>query len=488
MTVQRYVSILNYTNNLCKNVPFDNNNQGNIWMNALFSLNLQPETLKNEPRNMKKNLLLFLVVGCSMTVLAQKAPVFETSAKDEIAANRYLAGSNYLDYDRQLTTKALTPAPKGYEPYYMSHYGRHGSRWLIWEGEYTLPINTLKDARLAGKLTPVGEETLKKLEAFYPTTIKRLGDLTTVGERQHHGIGKRMAQNFPEIFKHKDVKIDARSTTVFRCILSMIAECEELAAANPTAQIHNDVSESLQYYLNQPWDGIVKQMGKGTGEQEEKIYKQKYTHPERLIKVLFNDEAWVRDNVAAGDFMRRLFDVASNMQSHDTDIELLSLFTDEEVYDQWRIRNIGWYLDYGPSPVSSQKMPFSQRNLLKNIIETIDTITQTQATLRFGHEVCVMPLACLLELDNCGMAVENLDELDKYWRNYRIFPMGCNIQLVFYRPKKGDGDILVKALLNEREAYMPAQTDNWPYYKWQDLRQYYLDKLAKFDAENEKTI
>jgi hypothetical protein len=130
-------------------------------------------------------------------------------------------------------------------------------------------------------------------------------------------------------------------------------------------------------------------------------------------------------------------------------------------------------------------MPFSQRNLLKNIIETADTVTQTQATLRFGHEVCVMPLACLLELDNCGMAVKNLDELDTYWRNYRIFPMGCNIQLVFYRPKKGKtGDILVKALLNEREAYMPAQTDCWPYYKWQDLRQYYLDKLAKFDAEN----
>ena len=346
-------------------------------------------------------------------------------------------------------------------------------------------MNTLKNAKEAGKLTELGEETLKKLEAFFPTTKKRLGDLTTVGERQHHGIGRRMTQNFPEIFKTKNLIVDARSTVVTRCILSMIAECEELAAANPTAQIHNDVSESLQYYLNQPWDGIVKEQGRNTGSKEEEFYKQKYTHPERLIKTIFNDQQWVYNNVNSGDFMRRLFDVATNMQSHDTDIELLSLFTDEEMYDQWRIRNIGWYLDYGPSPVSGEKMPFSQRNLLKNIIETADTVTQTQATLRFGHEVCVMPLACLLELDNCGMAVKNLDELDTYWRNYRIFPMGCNIQLVFYRPKKGKtGDILVKALLNEREAYMPAQTDCWPYYKWQDLRQYYLDKLAKFDSEN----
>ena len=203
--------------------------------------------------------LLFLAIGCSMAAQAQQASGFETSAKDEIAANRYLAGSNYLDYDRQLSTKALTPAPKGYEPYHMNHYGRHGSRWLIQENGYTLPMNTLREAQQNGRLTPLGEETLTKLEAFFPTTVKRPGDLTTVGERQHHSIGKRMTQNFPELFKAKGLKIDARSTVVNRCILSMIAECEELAAANPTALIHNDVSESLQYYLNQPWEGIVKE-------------------------------------------------------------------------------------------------------------------------------------------------------------------------------------------------------------------------------------
>lgn len=432
---------------------------------------------------MKRQLTL-LAIACSIAAQAQRAPVFETPAREEIAANRYLAGSNYLDYDRQLPTQALTPAPKGYEPYYMSHYGRHGSRWLIWDGDYTLPIQTLKAARENGKLTPLGEETLAKLEAFHPTTRKRLGDLTTVGERQHHGIGRRMTLNFPEIFKASGVLIDARSTTVTRCILSMIAECEELAAANPTARFHNDVSEALQYYLNQPWEGIVKQEG-GKGDRENREYQLKYTHPERLMQTLFNDQQWVYTNVAAGDLMRRLFEVAANMQSHDTDIELLSLFTDEELYDQWRIRNVGWYLDYGPSPVSGQKMPFSQLNLLKNIIETADTVSRTQATLRFGHEVCVMPLACLLELDNCGMAVDNLDELDTYWRNYRIFPMGCNIQLVFYRPKKGrQGDVLVKALLNEREAHMPITTDSWPYYKWQDLRRYYLDKIEKFERES----
>ena len=390
-----------------------------------------------------KRKLLILAIGFSMTLQAQNAPVFETSAKDEIAANIFLAGSNYLDYDRQLSDKALTPSPKNYEPYYMSHYGRHGSRWLISDGNYSKPIATLKTAK-----------------------------------------EQRMVKNFPEIFKTKNLKIDARSTTVNRCILSMIAECEELAAANPTAQIHNDVSESLQYYLNQPWDGLVEKMGK-KGDKEVADYTIKWTHPERLMKELFNDQQYVYNNVGAGSLMRQLFHVACNMQSHDTDLELFSLFTKEEIYDQWRLKNVGWYLDYGASPVSGGKMPFSQLNLLKNIIATADTVTQTQATLRFGHEVCVMPLACLLELDNCGMAINNLDELDKYWRNYRIFPMGCNIQLIFYRPKKGKtGEILVKALLNEREAYLPIKTNQWPYYSWQELRQYYLNKIAAFEAEN----
>ena len=232
-------------------------------------------------------------------------------------------------------------------------------------------------------------------------------------------------------------------------------------------------------------------MGRNTGDKEDRDYSIKWTHPERLMKVLFNDQEFVYNNISAGALMRQLFHVACNMQSHDTDLELFSLFTDEEIYDQWRQKNIGWYLDYGPSPVSGGKMPFSQLNLLKNIIETADTVTKTQATLRFGHEGRVMPLACLLELDNCGMAVDNLDELDKYWRNYRIFPMGCNIQLIFYRPlpfkPKGKGKglpkpgpVLVKALLNEREAYLPIETNQWPYYNWQDLREYYLKKIEDF--------
>ena len=430
------------------------------------------------------NRISIIVIG----LLCGGAAVAQT-VREEFKENFYLSGSNYLDYDRQLSTTPLTAAPKGYEPFYMSHYGRHGSRWLIGEGDYTNPLNTLRDANAEGKLTAEGKAVLDKLERFYPTTIKRLGELTTVGERQHHGIGSRMAKNFPEIFKAKNVAIDARSTVVIRCILSMEAECEELAAANPTARIHNDVSESFQYYLNHDWSDRIRQASR-EGRKVRNIYERKYNHPQRLMKVLLNDQDYVYENVRASSLMRQLFELASNMQSHDTDIELYSLFTEEEIYDQWRIRNVGWYLDYGAAPQTRSIMPYNQVELLKNIIETADTIVgvskaQTpQATLRFGHEVCVMPLACLLELGQCGAVVENLDTLDNVWRNYRIFPMACNIQLVFYRPMKGkQGDILVKALLNEREMTLPVKPVSGPYYRWADLREYYKNKIDRFEKK-----
>ena len=427
---------------------------------------------------------LFFIIAAAFALQATAQ-----TAREEIDANPFLCSSNYLDYDHQLSTTPLTPAPKGYEPFYMSHYGRHGSRWLIGENDYDAPLRTLRIAHRYGKLSPLGEEVLSQFERFYTTTIDRRGELTTVGERQHHGIGRRMVEHFPELFKAKNLNIDARSTTVIRCILSMEAECEELAQANPSVRFRNDVSESLQYYLNQPLPDRLR-TSRNKGDSIREVYKFRLTHPKRLMQLLFNDEQWVYDNVVAGDLMRQLFQVACNMQSHDTDIDFLRLFTPQERYDLWQFYNIRWYISYGPANETDGLMPFRQVNLLKNIIETADTIispttgeTRHGATLRFGHEVCVMPLACLLELGDCGKAVDDLDSLDATWRNYRIFPMASNIQLVFYRPKKGTGDILVKALLNEREMSLPAQTDQWPYYRWSDLRSYYLQKLQKFSTE-----
>ena len=207
---------------------------------------------------MKRKLFL------SLSLLSAATLTFAQTAQQEIHENILLSASNHLAYI--VPDKKLTPAPKGYQPFYIDHYGRHGSRWLLSDGEYKDPINTLRRAKEEGVLTALGNDVLKKLERFYPSTVDRLGDLSDIGEIQHHGIGKRMTQNFPEVFSGKTAEVDARSTVVIRCILSMVAECEEITAFNPNLKMHNDVSEKFQWYMNHDWDGNVAKSGRKRGK------------------------------------------------------------------------------------------------------------------------------------------------------------------------------------------------------------------------------
>ena len=116
---------------------------------------------------MKTNLFTIVAVALMMATATQAQTV-----REEILELPRRAGSNYLAYLDPV--KPLTKAPKGYEPFYMSHYGRHGSRWLLNDGDYMNPIRTLRKADELGKLTPKGQQLLADLERFYPTTVRRL--------------------------------------------------------------------------------------------------------------------------------------------------------------------------------------------------------------------------------------------------------------------------------------------------------------------------
>ena len=72
------------------------------------------------------------------------------------------AGVNTHPYEfREVQT---TPAPKGYKPVYISHYGRHGSR-VNWEcSNYIYVIDILENADDAGILTQEGKELLQEAQ------------------------------------------------------------------------------------------------------------------------------------------------------------------------------------------------------------------------------------------------------------------------------------------------------------------------------------
>lgn len=421
---------------------------------------------------------MLLVIICCFTL-----GLFAQTAKEEIFADIHRSASNYYTYPAP--AGQLTAPPKGYKPFYLSHYARHGSRFLINPEDYEKPLSIMREADQNGVLTPLGKQVLGVLDSMAGMAVKRHGELTPLGARQHRGIAGRMYQNYPEVFRG-EAAIDARSTVVIRCILSMMSECLELQSLNPDLKIKNDASHYDMEYLNYQGKAF-KEMRKSDEIAEAKAkFQREHLHPDRLMAALFNNQEYVKWKIDSGKLMNALFKLASNMQSHDTDLELYSIFTKEECYDLWLIENYDWYLTFGPSPLNGGKIPYVEANLLKNILETADTCIvkkENSATLRFGHEVCVLPLACLLELDDCGYQTDNADQVAEVWRNYRIFPMASNIQFVFFR-KKGSDDILVKVMLNEQEMQLPVKSDLVPYYHWKDVEAYYKNKLAAFEKES----
>ncbi len=418
---------------------------------------------------MKKSFLLSVFLAVAVCVIAQ-AP------RREIRKNLRLSASNLLAYPgpRQHT---LTPPPEGMRPFYISHYGRHGSRYHTRPSIYNAPYYVLTDADKAGQLTPLGRDVMQRLDRIRRDAYRQWGELTDLGAEQHRQIITRMYERFPEVFADS-AAIVAYSTPVIRCVLSMENAMLRLLQLAPGIQLKHDASQQNASTLNYQDRGLMALRMDSTAKSAYTAYMQKTLRADRLMRSLFRDQQWVSEKVNVSQFCEDLFRVASILQNSDiaTKETLYDIYTDDEIYRNWKISNVWWYLSYASTPVNGHLQPYTQRRLLNNIINDADAAISRQGTganLRYGHETALLPLCCLLDINGCGLSTTKLTRLDKMgWVNYRIFPMGGNLQFVFYRRSPSDTDVMFKVLLNENEATLPLKSSMAPYYRWADFKEY----------------
>lgn len=78
------------------------------------------------------------------------------------------------------------------------------------------------------------------------------------------------------------------------------------------------------------------------------VFTKKREHNGRLMGSLFNDSAYVRQQVDDGTLNYYLYKLASILQ--DTRLEdslhLFRIFTDEELYHIWQKENAWWYISF----------------------------------------------------------------------------------------------------------------------------------------------
>ena len=402
------------------------------------------------------------------------------TAKDEVLADLNKAGSVYYAYP--VTTVEQTATPKGYEPFYISHYGRHGSRYLIADNDYFWMLQLMREAKAAGALTPLGLDALERIEKVCLEAEGRGGDLSPLGVKQHRGIAERMFNTFPEVFKGK-VDISARSTIVMRCAMSMDAFCERLKELNPQLSITREASNRYMRYLNyHSPESNAFNAPDGPWQEEYRKFEESHTNADRLVGTIFSDSLWVVRNVNPHKVMWGFYWLAVGMQDIETKVSFMDLFEPQELFDLYQAFNYRFYVGDSNYPGSNGMLLDNAKPLLRNVIESADEVIKsgkTGATLRFGHDGNLIPFAGLLGLKDCYASVENPADFYKYFVSYKISPMAGNVQIIFFRNKKNHDDIIVKFMLNERETSIPIETDNYPFYKWSDVRSHYMSVLAE---------
>lgn len=386
----------------------------------------------------------------------------------EIAATPEKSGGIYYAYP--YTTDSLPPVPTGFKPVYISHYGRHGSRWHSSDTLHETTVKELNKEFKSGNLSKDGETVLELVKRCRQHTRGHIGELSKLGERQHRGVANRMFARFPMLFNNGDTVV-TRASQVPRCIMSMAAFNEALKENNPRLVIdyyatpgdmdiiahHTKIAKAI-YKDPQPWKTDYQ-------KKCDSLYRC-----ERTAASLFKNPKKVH---RLNQVMSHLHEVGMNVQDVDgLDAPILSYFDAEDLYNLWKGKNYQQYVRHGNSIDGKSAGPESAESLLKDITDRTDDAlhgNKPKVDLRFGHDVFLMRLLALMGAEGSDASTQGIDEASRVWQDFRLTPMAANLQLVVFRNNAGEEIATIR--LNEQPVKIRGVKEYAPgYYRWSELR------------------
>jgi len=438
----------------------------------------------------KRNILSFTVATALSCALA--AVVFAQDARELIAQDPSRIGCQLHVYE--VPQFVDTKAPKGYKPFYVSHFSRHGSRYMTSNGTYKRTLSSLRKLQEAGLLSSDGISLKADLEKLANLHKGMYGYLTQVGSMEHQGVAIRLFERCPEIFTNTDRReVLAVSSTVTRCCQSMMNFGTALKGCAPSLDI--------VYYANGNTDDMITRVASGrrneiyppvdrSMEVLDSLTKATLSFPD-ADKRLFTDIEKVKLMVKDGDineFLRSVIycGTISGCLDGDDIPSIYHYFSLDELYRYWRTKNASSLNEHGFSVENGEALRRCGKFILIDMMDKADEAlkegSHKAADFRFSHDGGVLPLIFFLGLEKNAHAYELGKEADEGWYSWENVCMCTNVQMIFYSSKRCD-EILVKFLHNERETIICALAPDFgPYYKWSRLRPY-LKELCAIDCE-----
>ena len=396
------------------------------------------------------------------------------SIEKRINEDSYFGASVYRPY--VFNEIEDTPAPKGFKPFYISHFGRHGSRHQA-DNNATRAYNILKKADSAGILSERGKNLYADISTLVDEHRGQMGHLTPRGAQEHRRLARRMKTRFPAVFKSKErTHVFCQSSVYPRCLMSMTNFTTSLQSEAPRLDFEYVTGEKYMDVLAHNFYN-----SKEIFASDEKMYDsllRVYLDPEPMMKRFFIDDDEAVKSVITDTtrLLKGLYTISSICECVDyMNINLFDkYFTKEEIVGMYIPYNNRICGNYGNSIEFGDRCNWAAKWLLEDFVTRADKALEEgsgmAADLRFAHDTGVMPMAALMGLEGFGMKYPRA-EAHKYFDTAVQMTMATNFQMVFYRNRKGE--ILVKMLYNERETIIPSlPTYSGPYYSWPDLRAY----------------
>ena len=422
-----------------------------------------------------KKIAFVLWLCLSWTGLAQ-------SPEEAIRRNPSKTAGSYYVYDSG-ALPAPTPAPKGYKPFYVSHFGRHGARYCT--GEYDKMYGWLDQAEKAGVLTGGGKAFFDQYRTFYQKVRLSRGNLTRLGMEQHRSIARHLYERFPEVFEGP-THVVAASTESPRVIMSMWSCLSELQKSDPDLSIDADASARFASWLqpvlpSNPYY-VKERMQPGQAAQDSlKAYFDRTVPWERILLRLFTGTEAVTEvlKTTPQAFVVQLHAIVEGTLCLDEDRGCFdSWMTGEERYKVWKYSSASMFAGCGRFDNSGDLKVDYAAFTLEQILQTADADMasgDTQLRLRFGHDASLMPLVTFLNPNGMGRNTSSFEESLDIFPNY-LMPMGSSLQFIFYRNARNR--VLVKVLLNEEEVTLPFREAAGHCYSWEDFKAYYQERIA----------
>lgn len=399
---------------------------------------------------------------------------------EDVRANLVLTAGMERPYS--FDNNLMTPAPKSYKPFYISHYGRHGSRYAWSTDFYTAPLKMLTDAHEVGQLTEFGESFLARLQDFYLVPLMNYGDLVPLGWEQHQKIAAIMYDSFPEVFKG-NAYVEAVVSTSSRAIVSMSSFCLSLKEKNPKLSFYQSSTHtgmmiaapsSAPSQIREKYKGFEGNPVEGFETREE--FGARVGHYPEICAKLFKDKDFP-DRYEGGkhEFVLNLFGLICGYHNYEERPLFDDLLNADEMIALWLVNNYSSFL----YDIDNRWLNIP---LLKDIILKADRAISGEgcaaADLRFGHDYVIEAFNALIDVNGCGKIPATPDEV-KYWVQSYSIPKAANDQFIFYRSKK-NADILFKLLLNGKETVLPQLTAvSGPYYRWDDFKAWAEQMMAE---------